>query len=220
MKRLIVAALMAGVASSAMAADLPSHKSPYAPAPMYVQPAFTWTGFYVGINGGYGFGGIGDTNFGNPNGGFVGGTVGYNYQMGQFVVGGEADLDWADLSAKNTFSNFGYNNYHVNAITTERLRLGYAVDRALFYVSGGYAGVNTHASITDNFNGVYGTQDSWRSGGVVGGGIEYAFTNNITAKAEFLWAPLQDVTYWAGTPDAETNHLSVSLARVGVNFKF
>src|SRR5271154_2881505 len=45
MKRLIVAALMAGVASGAMAADLPSHKSPYAPAPMYVQPAFTWTVF-------------------------------------------------------------------------------------------------------------------------------------------------------------------------------
>jgi outer membrane immunogenic protein len=220
MKRLFVAALMAGVAGSAMAADLPTHKAPFAPAPMYTQPAFTWTGFYVGINGGYGFGGIGDTNFGNPNGGFVGGTVGYNYQMGQFVVGGEADLDWADLGAKNTFTNFAYNNYHVNAITTERLRLGYAVDRALFYVTGGYAGVSTHASITDNFNTVYGTQDSWRSGGVVGGGIEYAFTNNITAKAEFLWAPLQDVTYWAGTPDAETNHLSVSLARVGVNFKF
>jgi outer membrane immunogenic protein len=220
MKTLIVAALMAGVASSAMAADLPTRKAPYAPAPMYTQPAFTWTGFYVGINGGYGFGGIGNTNFGNPSGGLVGGTVGYNYQMGQFVVGGEADLDWADLGAKNTFNNFGYNNFHVNWMTTERLRLGYAVDRALFFVTGGYAGVSTHASITDNVNAFSGTQDTWRSGGVVGGGIEYAFTNNITAKAEFLWAPLQDTTYWAGTPDAETNHLSVSLARVGVNFKF
>jgi outer membrane immunogenic protein len=220
MKRLFVAALMAGVAGSAMAADLPTHKAPFAPAPMYTQPAFTWTGFYVGINGGYGFGGIGDTNFGNPNGGFVGGTVGYNYQMGQFVVGGEADLDWADLGAKNTFTNFAYNNYHVNAITTERLRLGYAVDRALFYVTGGYAGVSTHASITDNFNTVYGTQDSWRSGGVVGGGIEYAFTNNISVKAEYLWAPLQSETYWAGTPDAENNNLSISLARVGLNYKF
>ena len=219
MKKILLATTalaMSGIAASA--ADLPSRKGPPI-APAYI-PAFTWTGFYVGINGGYGFGGIGDTNFGNPNGGFVGGTVGYNYQMGQFVVGGEADLDWADLSAKNTFTNFAYNNYHVNAITTERLRLGYAVDRALFYVTGGYAGVSTHASITDNFNGVYASEDSWRSGGVVGGGIEYAFTNNITAKAEFLWAPLQDVTYWAGTPDAETNHLSVSLARVGVNFKF
>ena len=42
----------------------------------------------------------------------------------------------------------------------------------------------------------------------------------IAYSLQFLWAPLQDVTYWAGTPDAETNHLSVSLARVGVNFKF
>ncbi len=222
MKKFLVAALMASVASSAMAADLPTHKSPMAPAPMYSQPAFTWTGFYVGINGGYGFGEMSNTSFSNPSGGLVGGTIGYNYQMGQFVIGAEADLDWADLGAHNNYNNFAYNNYHVNWMTTERLRLGYAVDRALFYVTGGYAGVSTHASFTDNnYSPNYsGSQDSWRSGGVIGGGIEYAFTNNITAKAEYLWAPLEDKTYWSGTPDAQTNRMSVSLARVGLNFKF
>jgi outer membrane immunogenic protein len=221
MKSLFVAALMAGVAGSAMAADLPTHKAPFAPAPMYSQPAFTWTGVYVGINGGYGFGDMSSSKFGNPSGGLVGGTLGYNYQMGQFVIGAEADLDWADLGSNNSFSTLASNKYHVNWMTTERLRLGYAVDRALFYVTGGYAGMSTHASIFDNSNNqVFGSQDKWRSGGVIGGGIEYAFTNNITAKAEYLWAPMQDETYWAGTNDAETNRMSVSLARVGLNFKF
>lgn len=55
---------------------------------------------------------------------------------------------------------------------------------------------------------------------MIGGGIEYAFTNNISAKAEYLWAPLQDKTYWAATPYAETNHMDVSMFRVGLNYKF
>ena len=78
----------------------------------------------------------------------------------------------------------------------------------------------TQASIADSFDGFAATQNGWRSGGVIGGGIEYAFTNNITAKAEYLWAPMEDKTYWAGTPDQETNHMSLSLARVGLNYKF
>ncbi len=138
--------------------------------------------------------------------------------MGQVVFGGEADLDWASESSGHTFVN-GTTNFKVNAITTERLRLGYAVDHALFYITGGYAGVSTQASITDNF-GFTASRDRWRSGGVIGGGIEYAFTNNITAKAEYLWAPLQNESYWTGTPYAESDTMSLSLFRVGLNYKF
>ena len=218
MKTIFLAVLMAGAATSALAADLPTRKgAPMAPAPMYA-PAFTWGGLYVGINGGYGYGAMGNTNFASPNGGMIGGTIGYNWQMGQIVFGGEADLDWASLNAGNSFAA-GTNNYKVNWMTTERLRLGYAVDRALFYVTGGYAGMGTHASI--NAAGPYfNSQDRWRSGGVIGGGIEYAFTNNISAKAEYLWAPMESETYWAVTPYQETNHMDVSLFRVGLNYKF
>ena len=218
MKALFIAVLMAGAATGALAADLPTHKSPMAPAPMYSAPAFTWGGLYVGINGGFGYAGLGDTNFGNPSGGLVGGTLGYNYQMGQFVFGVEGDFDYAFMKADNGFA-FGNTTYKVNWITTERLRLGYAVDRALFYVTGGYAGVSTHASIADNF-GYANARNDWRSGGAIGGGIEYAFTNNISAKAEYLWLPMEDKTYWTATPYTETNRMSVSLARVGLNYKF
>jgi outer membrane immunogenic protein len=222
MKTIFLAVLMAGAATGALAADLPTHKSPVAPAPMYAPP-FTWGGLYLGVNGGFGYNSLSNTNFGSNGGGVVGGTIGYNWQMGQIVFGGEADLDWAYLKSTNNYANAlgaaASNSYRVNAITTERLRLGYAVDRALFYVTGGYAGVATHATFADA-SGFSGSQDNWRSGGVIGGGIEYAFTNNISVKAEYLWAPLQDKTYWAGTPDAETNRMSVSLARVGLNYKF
>jgi outer membrane immunogenic protein len=218
MKRIVLAALMAGVATGAVAADLPTRKEPMAPAPVY-QPAFTWGGLYVGVNGGFGFADLGNTNFGNPSGGVIGGTLGYNWQMGQFVVGAEGDFDYGFMKADNTFAN-GTNSYQTNWITTERLRLGYAMDRALFYVTGGYAGVSTQASIADNVNSFAGTQNGWRSGGALGAGIEYAFTNNISVKAEYLWLPMEDKTYWAGTPDQETNHMDLSLARIGLNYKF
>jgi outer membrane immunogenic protein len=219
MKSVFLAMLMAGAATSAFAADLPTRKSPMAPQPVYSQPAFTWGGLYLGINGGGGFGRLGNTAFSNPDGGLVGGTIGYNWQMGQVVFGGEADCDYGFISASNSFGGVA-TSIKTNWITTERLRLGYAMDRALFYVTGGYAGVSTHASINDIPNGFAGTQNTWRHGGVIGGGIEYAFTNNISAKAEYLWAPLQDKTYWAGTPDQETNRMSMSIARVGLNYKF
>jgi outer membrane immunogenic protein len=217
MKTLFLAVLMAGAATGALAADLPTHKAPIAPAPVYA-PAFTWGGLYLGINGGYAFAAVGDSNFASPNGGVIGATLGYNWQMGQLVYGVEGDFDYAFTKRSNDFA-FGSNTYNVNWMTTERLRLGYAVDRALFYVTGGYAGVNTHATVSDVFGNNF-TQNNWRNGGAIGAGIEYAFTNNITAKGEYLWLPLQDKTYWSGTPYEETNHMNVSLFRVGLNYKF
>lgn len=221
MKTLFLAVLMAGAATSALAADLPTRKGyPMAPAPVYA-PAFTWGGLYLGINGGFGYDHLSNSAFANQSGGIVGGTLGYNWQFGQIVLGAEGDFDYGFLHANNGFAN-GSTSYKTNWIVTERLRLGYAVDRALFYVTGGYAGVSTQASFNGVSGGVAysGSQDNWRSGGVIGGGVEYAFTNNISAKAEYLWAPLQNKTYWGGTPFQETNHQSISLARVGLNYKF
>jgi len=221
MRTLFLAALMASAATAALAADLPTHKAPMAPAPAYAPP-FTWGGLYVGINGGYAFGDASNTFFANPNGGVVGGTLGYNYQMSQFVFGVEGDFDYAFTRQSNNFAVGGVtgaNTFKVNWITTERLRLGYAVDRALFYVTGGYAGVDTHATVADSLGNNF-AQNNWRSGGALGAGIEYAFTNNISVKGEYLWLPMQDQTYWSGLPYQETNHLDISLFRVGLNYKF
>jgi outer membrane immunogenic protein len=212
MKKILLAALMAGVATSAFASDLPTRKAPPAPMPAYVAPTFTWTGFYLGLNGGGAFAN-GGGSFGNPSGGVVGGTVGYNYQMGQFVLGLEGDWDWADLDKKGFNPTIGasYKN-NIDDILTARARLGYAIDRTLLFVTGGYAGFDERVS----FPGLGSSASSWRSGGVIGAGVEYAFTNNITAKVEYLYLPTgNDVTLLGAKADSD-----ISLVRAGLNYKF
>src|SRR5690242_20843085 len=104
MKKLVlagIAMLVLGVAS-ASAADIQRRQALPAKAPVYMAPPYNWTGFYVGINGG---GGWGRSDFSDPfatgsfntSGGLVGGTVGYNWQMGQVVFGLEGDVDWSDI---------------------------------------------------------------------------------------------------------------------------
>lgn len=218
MKKILLAALLATVATGAFAADLPSKKNPPAMQPIYTTPAFSWTGFYLGVNGGYGFGSMSNTRFGNPSGALIGGTAGYNYQIGQVVVGAEGDYDFSTLRKSNTIAG-GTTKFTTNGgMMTARLRAGYAIDRALLYVTGGYAGIDTNGSFV--LGGATGAQESWRNGGVIGGGVEYAFTNNISAKAEYLYAPMSSKSYFAGTPIAENSGLAVSVARLGLNYKF
>lgn len=217
MTRLLIGALLAGVATSAVAADLPTYNAAPAPA-VYVPPPFSWTGVYFGVNGGYGWASTNSNSFGNPSGGFVGGTVGANYQMGQFVFGAEGDWDWANLA--NTQTNLLVSNHmDIDQILTARARAGVAFDRALIFVTGGYAGVETNASFAV-FNGFGGSQNSWVSGGAIGGGVEYAFTNNVTAKVEYLYLPLSSTTYFGSTVWSERAPVDVSLLRAGLNYKF
>jgi outer membrane immunogenic protein len=209
MKKFLLAALFAGVATSALAADLPTRKAPPAPTPAYAPPAFGWTGFYIGVNGGYGFG-AGGKDFGDPGGGLVGVTAGYNYQIGQLVLGVESDWDWADLT-KSGANLVGSYSSRVDDLFTARARAGYAIDRALLYVTGGYAGAEDKIGLAG-----FGSQSDWRSGGVIGAGLEYAFTNNISAKAEYLYEPLADKSFAAGTK----SDLNLSFVRAGLNYKF
>src|SRR5882724_752060 len=90
---------------SATAADLPPRYQPYAPAPVY-SPAFSWTGFYLGINGGGAWGRSqwdGLDKF-DISGGLIGGTIGYNWQINQFVLGVEGDVDWSGIRGQTTFA--------------------------------------------------------------------------------------------------------------------
>ncbi|MBB6168009.1 outer membrane protein [Chelatococcus composti] len=221
--------LLAGVAAAgliasgaaAFAADLPSRNvAPVAPAP--VLPIFTWTGFYAGVNAGYGWGEFSKApGFDDPDG-FVGGAqIGYNYQIGQFVVGLETDIQYSDLSGKTrpvTFAdgNVGVGRGEVEYFGTVRGRIGAAFDRALIYVTGGLAYGETKFRGLDTTAGLSFSKSKTTAGWTIGGGLEYAFTDNITAKAEYLYVDLGDNRYY-GANKAETKF---SVVRAGLNYKF
>jgi outer membrane immunogenic protein len=210
-----VAALSLVAAGAASAADLPSRKGPIV-APVYA-PVFTWTGFYVGGNAGYAWGnvntngGIAVTNTGDLDGFVGGGQVGYNYQIGQFVLGAEADIQGGDLS---TGSTLGALRVKTDYFGTVRARAGFAFDRIMPYVTGGWAYGNVKTSVP--LLGV--SSDNSHTGGwALGGGVEYAITNNWIAGVEYLYVDLGEKRL-QGTGTKVGTDFSVVRARLSYKF--
>ena len=150
MKRVFLAsvALMA-LTGAAAAADLPPAPAPYYKAP-YAAPYYNWTGFYLGVNGGGGFGRStwDSTGSFNLTGALAGGTIGYNYQYGRAVIGAEGDIDWSGMKGSTTAGCAAGCQTSDSWLSTVRARLGYAADRFLPYVTGGAAFGNIQASTT------------------------------------------------------------------------
>jgi outer membrane immunogenic protein len=210
--------------SQALAADLPEPNAPRAPAryiPPPPPPLYSWGGIYIGINGGYGFGNSewsnasNDTGNFNLNGGVVGGTIGANYQMGQFVMGVEADGDWSDISGSTTTDCGGPCQTSNDWLGTVRGRLGVAWDRVLFYGTAGGAGGNVKASVTGT-----GSTEKTEFGWTAGGGLEVGITDNLTAKVEYLFVDLSNGSCDFCGPPAGNVKFDTSLIRAGLNFKF
>ena len=198
------------LAGSAFAADLPSR----APPPVYVPPVpiFTWTGIYVGGQIGYAWGtsntNLGDNfgdyvSFSSNNSGVIGGAhVGYNLQLSQFVVGLEGDVDGSSLSKSisNTALIDGVLvpttiSGNINVQGSIRGRVGYAFDRVLLYATGGVAFAGINGSISTPFG--YDSASTTRVGWTVGGGLEYAITNNWSVRAEYRYAQFGHSTVYA-----------------------
>jgi outer membrane immunogenic protein len=253
--RTYVVSLLAGAASAALlasaasAADLPARAAPPAPI-MAAAPIFTWTGFYAGVNAGWGWrdddeesvvlgGAVPGTLFfeNGDDGGFVGGAqIGYNYQIGSFVIGLETDIQWADTGddeevrfvpagVTGTFIPGEFNNDLSDWFGTVRARAGVAFDRVLIYATGGLA-------YSDDSTG-------W----VVGGGVEWALPVNwfgssaVTFGLEGLWLSFDDddddndgfvgtFTPTGGAPvdvfrpDTGDDENDFFVARAKLNFKF
>jgi outer membrane immunogenic protein len=226
-------------AGHAVAADLPApgFPEPSPPRPPATFAPYNWGGIYFGINGGYGFGSSAwtapatsicpnCTSEFDTDGFLIGGTVGINFQPHDFVFGAEADLDWTKVSGSmtptsalcGTVSCETANNW----LGTVRSRFGLAVNHVFVFATTGGAFGNIQAGR----NPPGGYDSSTKFGWAAGAGAEYAVTENLTAKAEYLFVDLGSTTCattasTCGTATAgSTVSLTTNLLRLGVNFKF
>lgn len=199
----------------ANAADL--GRRPLPPqAPIYA-PVFSWTGLYLGVNAGGGWGDSTWTGLGpsfNTSGALVGGTLGYNWQFGQTVVGLETDLQWSDIRGTGACL-FGCETRNT-WFGTARGRLGYAWDRFLPYVTGGLAYGNVEANPGFGFGSTSSTNAGW----TVGAGVEFAFAPNWSAKVEYLYVDLGDVGCSTCVFGPTNVDFTANIVRGGINFKF
>ncbi len=230
-----VLALSFGALSfGALAADLPTRPAPTYKAPIAV-PAWSWTGFYLGINGG----GVwhrakahtsdtapsDDFSTLNSSGGTFGGQVGVNWQLQHLVLGVEADWNWVDAGGSASFVFFpGANPFlsKLSSLATVRGRLGFTITPpTMIYATGGFAAgrVNNQAP---NMMGGFPDDHQTKTGWTAGGGIEHMFTPNWTAKAEALYVDLGRSTvqgfFGPGYVGRYTN--TAVIARAGLNYKW
>jgi outer membrane immunogenic protein len=202
-----------------------------------LPPAYNWTGAYIGINGGGGWGSqdplslitnrFDRTSF-DINGGMVGGPFGLQIQQGYVVLGVESDIDWANITGSNTIiptiagvsQGVTLNiNSKMEVISALRVRAGMAMNNWLLYSTAGVAFIDETASGTTSAGAVCGTLgvlpscsgSVWRPGIAVGGGIEWGFAPNWSAKAEYLYVEA------AGTGVSVDR---VDVFRGGINYKF
>nr|WP_049824674.1 outer membrane beta-barrel protein [Rhodopseudomonas palustris] len=224
--------------SSASAADLAAR--PYTKAAPIVAPVLTWNGFYIGGQGGYGWGSSDETVFAAANtpaffgsqkydtsGGFAGGVVGYNWQSGAVVFGLEGDYHWADINGTSSVINVGPPNLGDTYSTKLRGfgdikgRLGYAAGPALWFVSGGAAvGDLQHRYDGGAANTFVQNKTKW--GYTVGAGVEYMFAPSWSAKLEYNYIDLgrSTIQYTAAPTNRSEWKDTFHTVKVGINYHF
>jgi outer membrane immunogenic protein len=238
MRRLL---LLAGIAvwatifaHHASAADMPVKAPPAAP----IAPAsYNWSGFYVGGQVGYLWGrtrveedGVVTEPHAKTNG-VIGGVLGgYNWQTGPVVFGLEGDFSWTNAHGTGTvtpppsptvITTQLPNTYDVNWTSHVRGRLGYAADRWLFFVAGGLAiadfdfqeGATITTVIPPSPGGTY-------IGWSIGGGVEYAITQNILGRVEFLYDDFGHKDYIGSDSDPYRVKLTGRTLRGALAWKF
>jgi len=231
MKKILLGCVAIGAlaaAAPALAADLPPAA---APAPYYKAPqppVSGWEGFYIGIEGGGGWGRAEQTDPGfssghfNTSGALVGGTIGYNWQMNNIVLGLEGDGSWADIKG-STGCGGDTCTANLDALGTFRGRLGYAFGNVLPYVTGGLAVGDLHGSESGPF--AVGSGSGTEVGWTVGGGLEWMFMPSWSIKAEYLYTDLGNHslftdTFAGGGIATESEKFNANIFRVGLNYHF
>jgi outer membrane immunogenic protein len=220
-KATVAAAALFAVPLTAQAADMPIKTPYYKGGP--VVSYYNWTGFYLGVNAGYGFGtaewsALPAANS-KPHGFLAGGTAGYNWQAGAIVYGLEGDFDWSNVKDSSACVTAAVICTTENTwLATFRGRIGYAFDRWLPDITGGGAYGNVKASASPAIGGLTSASSS-QLGWTAGAGIEYAFLGNWTAKFEYLYV---DLGSFDTGPAPIVNNVSFkeNIVRAGLNYRF
>jgi outer membrane immunogenic protein len=240
MKSIFAAALLATVSSGAFAADA----IVAAPeAPIVYDTAFTWSGVYVGLHAGHAWGDVSYAADPHPvtdpdpaetfdvSGWLAGAQVGFNRQVGNFVFGIEGDISWANIEGEGSDvdprpESESIPSFEVDWLSTIRGRAGVAIDRVLIYGTGGVA----FAGVTGNISNLEGagdnrSDDHVHTGWTLGAGAEFAVTNNVSIKGEYLYADFGGENfnfgdfYGAGDLTADAD-LDLHMIKVGFNVRF
>ena len=242
-----LAATTAFTATPALAADLPSPPAAtyYKAPPM--APVFSWTGCYVGADVGGGFVRNSDheltgaggpspfspapTNIANSDGVMAGGFLGCNYQFSNgIVIGAEGDANWANIrggtaafpgSALPGLANDLYET-RSDFQASARGRLGYAFNRVLVYATGGAAWAHITEHDVSSATGAFTDTSSTLPGWTVGGGLEYAFLNNLIGRVEYRYSDFGTFSYAPAVfaPFVENHRITESQVLVGLSYKF
>jgi outer membrane immunogenic protein len=226
-------------ASAVYAADMapPMYKAPYTPAP--VPPPYSWTGFYIGANGGFGgnnvnysstLAGVSESATLNSSGFLGGGQVGFNWQLARmWVIGVEGDFDGTNISSNATatvpFATASAGT-QINWFGTVRGRAGILVTPvALLYATGGWAYGHTTTSATATGFGLTESVSSgnMQNGWTAGAGLEYAINPWLSFKTEYLYVNLGSANLSGmagGIPVTVSEKTAINTVKAGLNFKF
>ncbi len=241
MRQLLCAAGLAVLSvASVSAADLAAR--PPAPAPVLVAPAVSWNGFYLGAQGGGGWGTSNETYLGAPNdaafygtqnyntgGGFIGGVIGYNVQAGPAVFGIEGDYHWSAITGRSDIINVGppsvLDSYYtaLRSFGDIKGRLGYADGATLWFVSGGAAVGDIQHRYNAGLAPPSVSASDTRWGWTIGAGVEYMLAANWSAKFEYNYIDLGKVApiqYSPALNDRSEWSDTFHTVKLGINYHF
>jgi outer membrane immunogenic protein len=202
-KFLLATVVIVSLGTAGNAADLPVKAPPAAAA----VAAYNWTGIYIGAHVGGAFAGSGF--FGNNDARLMAGLqIGADYQFASnWVTGIEANYSFVD--SNNGGVNF-FTNRNLGSVTG---RLGYTWGPGLLYAKGGYAWADTRRS--------FGFTGSGDNGYTIGGGLEYMFAPNWSAKLEYQYYNFGDVTFVSVPPVVLTRFSNDEhTIKLGLNYRF
>jgi outer membrane immunogenic protein len=210
----LLAATTLGVGAAA-AADLPTKAPMYSPVPV-----FSWTGFYVGVNAGYGWASTSVSGFSGSSdlNGFVGGgQIGYNWQgASPLVLGIEADFQGTSQSRSDTALGITVDQ-NLPWFGTVRGRVGYAFDRVMIYGTGGFAFMDYKMTVSGF--GLSASDSVNKAGWTAGAGAEWMFAPKWSTKLEYLYIDTGDTSVTLfGVPF--TGRAKDNIVRVGLNYHF